>query len=167
MKSSCRLKLSLSTPTSPPIQLASTTVNCSTSLHAFTHLQAHTYYNVCAALLVEKGSSPRAQCLLAAAPRYISTCILYHIEPRDISTYILHIIKSNTTVLRLRTAPRSVMPLLLTLVFLALGIACLTVSPTVHMISEAPVLPIFPSKHLTVIDTSRLSGALLDCPTPP
>jgi len=96
MKSSCRLKLSLSTPTSPPIQLASTTVNCSTSLHAFTHLQAHTYYNVCAALLVEKGSSPRAQCLLAAAPR-------------------------------LRTAPRSVMPLLLTLVFLALGIACLTV----------------------------------------
>ena len=98
MKNSCRLKLSLSTPTSPPVQLASTSINCSTSLHAFTHLPPHTYYNVCAALLVEAGSSPRAQCLLAAAPR-------------------------------LRTAPRSVMPLLLTLVFLALGIACLTVLP--------------------------------------
>ena len=98
MKNSCRLKLSLSTPTSPPVQLASTSINCSTSLHAFTHLPPHTYYNVCAALLVEAGSSPRAQCLLAAAPR-------------------------------LRTAPRSVMPLLLTLVFLALGIACLTVNP--------------------------------------
>jgi len=96
MKNSCRLQLSLSTPTSPPIQVASTSLNCSTSLHAFTHLDPHTYYNVCAALLVEAGSSPRAQCLLAAAPR-------------------------------LRTAPRSVMPLLLTLVFLALGIACLTV----------------------------------------
>jgi len=96
MKNSCRLQLSLSTPTSPPIQVASTSLNCSTSLHAFTHLSPNTYYNVCAALLVEAGSSPRAQCLLAAAPR-------------------------------LRTAPRSVMPLLLTLVFLALGIACLTV----------------------------------------
>ena len=69
MKNSCRLQLSLSTPTSPPIQVASTSLNCSTSLHAFTHLSPNTYYNVCAALLVEAGSSPRAQCLLAAAPR--------------------------------------------------------------------------------------------------
>jgi len=96
MKNSCLLKLSLSLPTSPPIEVASTSLNCSTSLHTFSHLAPHTYYNVCAALHVEAGSSPRAQCLLAAAPR-------------------------------LRTAPRSVMPLLLTLVFLALGIACLTV----------------------------------------
>ena len=116
MKNSCRLQLSLSTPTSPPIQVASTSLNCSTSLHAFTNLPANTYYNVCAALLVEAGSSPRAQCLLAAAPRYISRCIL-HSENRLPPP-------------RLRTAPRSVMPLLLTLVFLALGIACLTVLST-------------------------------------
>ena len=77
MKNSCRLQLSLSTPTSPPIQVASTSLNCSTSLHAFTHLSPNTYYNVCAALLVEAGSSPRAQCLLAAAPRYISRYILH------------------------------------------------------------------------------------------
>ena len=70
MKNSCLLKLSLSLPTSPPIEVASTSLNCSTTLHTFSHLAPHTYYNVCAALHVEaKSSSPRAQCLLAAAPR--------------------------------------------------------------------------------------------------
>ena len=69
MKNSCLLKLSLSLPTSPPIEVASTSLNCSTTLHTFSHLAPHTYYNVCAALHVEAGSSPRAQCLLAAAPR--------------------------------------------------------------------------------------------------
>ena len=38
--------------------------------------------------------------------------------------------REQTATPRLRTAPRSVMPLLLTLVFLALGIACLTVLST-------------------------------------
>ena len=99
----CLLHLSLSSPTSPPLPIASTTINCSASLHTFLDLPPHTYYNVCASLQLETTPSaspstlaPLGQCLLAAAPL-------------------------------LRTAPRSVMPLLLSLVFLALGIACLTV----------------------------------------
>ena len=76
---------------------------------------------------------------------------------------------------RLRTAPRSVMPLLLTLVFLALGIACLTVSHFIQREMEEPKRCIlegflfhqyFPKRFHCDLP-AHCSGALPDCPTAP
>eukprot|EP00090_Calanus_glacialis_P008362 TRINITY_DN16684_c0_g1_i1.p1 TRINITY_DN16684_c0_g1~~TRINITY_DN16684_c0_g1_i1.p1 ORF type:complete len:777 (-),score=161.48 TRINITY_DN16684_c0_g1_i1:366-2696(-) len=106
MAHACRVHVSVGLPVLPPTVLSVRTFNCSVSKYVLADIPAHNYYNVCAVLQVEE-SHPDHQEVLEHLSRH-GQCMIV-----------------STPHVRYQT--KSVMPLVLTLVFLALGIACLTV----------------------------------------
>jgi len=106
MDPSCKVRVSVGVPSVLPTVIGIRTFNCSVSKYVFTGLPAHNYYNVCAVLQVEESNFDQQE-LLELLSRH-GQCMIVSAP-------------------RVRYQLRSVMPLVLTLVFLALGIACLTV----------------------------------------
>eukprot|EP00092_Neocalanus_flemingeri_P011990 GFUD01012927.1.p1 GENE.GFUD01012927.1~~GFUD01012927.1.p1 ORF type:complete len:756 (-),score=145.41 GFUD01012927.1:221-2488(-) len=106
MAHSCRVRVSVGVPVLLPTVLSVRTFNCSVNKYVLADIPAHNYYNVCAVLQVEES----------------------HLDHQE----VLELLSSHGQCMiisapRVRYQARSVMPLVLTLVFLALGIACLTV----------------------------------------
>merc|ERR1711892_854033 len=106
MAHACRVHVSVGLPVLLPTVLSVRTFNCSVSEYFLADIPAHSYYNVCAVLQVEE-SHPDEQEVLDLLSQH-GQCMI-------ISTPYV------------RYESRSVLPLMLTLVFLALGIACLTI----------------------------------------
>ena len=124
--SSCSLALSVSLPGQPPIKTENFSCGLSepgtaarplvnTELEAvLSNIPAHSYYNVCALLSLQEVAADR-QCMIL----HTSTIVRYQTRS-----------ELALPTIRLFTADnhcRSVLSLLLTLIFLSLGIACLTV----------------------------------------
>ena len=106
MDPSCKVRLSVGVPSVLPTVIGIRTFNCSVSKYVFTGQPVHNYYNVCAVLQVEESNLDQQE-VLELLSRH-GQCMIVSAP-------------------RVRYQLRSVMPLVLTLVFLALGIACLTV----------------------------------------
>jgi len=106
MAHACKVHVSVGVPTNLPTVLSVKTFNCSVSEYVLAGIPDHSYYNVCAVLQVEE-SHPEQQEVLDLLS-HSGQCLI--VSPPQI---------------KYRT--RSVQPLLLTLIFLSIGIACLTV----------------------------------------
>ena len=106
MAHACRVHVSVGLPVFVPTLLSVRTFNCSVSKYVLADIPAHSYYNVCTVLQVEESLPDHQEVLDLLSQR--GQCMI-------VSTP------------RVRYQTRSVLPLVLTLVFLALGIACLTV----------------------------------------
>ena len=106
MVHSCRVHMSVGVPVLLPTVLSVRTFNCSVNKYVLADIPAHNYYNVCAVLQVEESHLDHQE-VLELLSRH-GQCMIISAP-------------------RVRYQTRSVMPLVLTLVFLALGIACLTV----------------------------------------
>lgn len=106
MSHACKVHVSVGLPVVLPAVLSVRTFNCSVSKFVLADIPIHNYYNVCVVLQVEE-SHPDDQEVLDHLSKH-GQCMIV-----------------STPQVRYQT--RSVMPLVLTLVFLALGIACLTV----------------------------------------
>jgi len=106
MVHACKVHVSVGLPVSPPTVLSLRTFNCSVSKYVLTDIPLHNYFNICAVLQVEE-SQPNKQ------------------EVLDLLSHSGQCMIVSTPSIRYHT--RSVQPLLLTLIFLSIGIACLTV----------------------------------------
>ena len=106
MVNACKVHVSVGLPVSLPTVLSLRTFNCSISKYVLADIPVHNYYNICAVLQVEE-SHPDKQ------------------EVLDILSHSGQCMIVSTPSIRYHT--RSVQPLLLTLIFLSIGIACLTV----------------------------------------
>ena len=106
MVHACKVHVSVGLPVSPPTVLSLRSFNCSVSKYVFADIPVHNYYNICAVLQVEE-SQP---------------------DKQEVINFLSHsgqcMIVSSPSI---RYHTRSVQPLLLTLIFLSIGIVCLTV----------------------------------------
>lgn len=100
----CRLHVSVSPPGDKSLQVR--TLDCAANKYVFTNLTPHAQFNVCAVMQVEQSNLDKEE--VEDLLEHGGECVVAHVP-------------------RIRYESKSVMPLLLTLVFLALGIACLTV----------------------------------------
>jgi Leucine-rich repeat (LRR) protein len=106
MVHTCKVHVTVGLPVLPPTVLSLRTFNCSVSKYVLADIPVHNYYNVCAVLQVEE-SRPDQQEVL--------DLLAHHGQCMIVSTP------------RVKYHTKSIWPLLLTLIFLAIGIACLTV----------------------------------------
>jgi len=106
MVHACKVHVSVGLPVSPPTVLSLITFNCSVNKYVLADIPVHNYYNICVVLQVEE-SMPDKQ------------------EVLDLLSHSGQCMIVSTPSIRYHT--RSVQPLLLTLIFLSIGIACLTV----------------------------------------
>ena len=106
MVNACKVHVSVGLPVSPPTVLSLTSFNCSVNEYVLADIPAHNYYNICAVLQVEESPLDKEQVL-------------------DLLSHNGQCMIASTPSIRYHT--RSVQPLLLTLIFLSIGIACLTV----------------------------------------